>query len=977
VNFSDFDTFFEALHGFPPFPWQRRLMRRVAEEGWPAVLGLPTSAGKTAALDIALFHIVLDADKPPPEKRAPRRIFFIVDRRLIVDEAYDRACLIRNRLSQVLGNDHEILAEAARRLLSLSSEEAAAPVDVIRLRGGLPRERAFLRNPLQPAIVLSTVDQVGSRLLFRGYGVSEFMRPIQAALVGVDSLIIIDEAHLSGPFVETLQWVRRYQSEAWADRIIGRPATVVQMTATPPADAGDIFTLDGEDWHHKLLEARLKCAKPAKIVTVNDSKEEPQATQTALVESLASNAKTLMAAMRETFGAPVVGIVANRVGTARQVFEQLSCEDGADGVLLTGRIRSFERDELLKMYLPRMKAARAPDANPRPLYVVATQTIEVGADLDFDALVTEAAALDALRQRFGRLNRLGTRDGSCGVIVYVKSGSADGADPIYGDALTETCKWMEKVAVKRKGKKAIRGQRILDFGIQAMHRVLPSSNKLARLLTPTRQAPVLMPAHVDMLVQTSPSPSVEPEVSAYLHGIESQPEDVQIIWRADLPDTLEQDEEESVIDTVVTLPPIQLEAVAVPVWAARAFLSGSLREDIADVEGGAGARDGQMRGRHTRYAVRWRGLDGSRVIHSDDARPGDTLVVPASYGGYDCFGWNPGCDQPVRDIADYVALQQRGKHVLRVHRDLISQWFHAGNNSEAVPEIIKVLQNALVRSEQDDLSEVCDDLIELLVEIPYLKTEIRETLIALRRNRRELVYPTDEKHQGILLQERRNVPLEFTDEDDASSLTREVLLESHCKHVGGLAQRFAGNLGLAEETVKDVWLAAKLHDLGKADPRFQAWLRGGDRIVARQAGTLLAKSDRMTANDRFAIRAARVQAGYPNGGRHECYSSAIAMSNSDVLNDAHDRDLVLYLIGVHHGRGRPFMPAVKDEGIKHLAFEFDGTRVEFSGSHRLEQLDQGWAERFWKLIRRYGYWGLAYLETIVRLADHRCSEQGE
>ena len=559
--------------------------------GWPAVLGLPTSAGKTAALDVALFHIVLDANKPPHERRAPRRIFFIVDRRLVVDEAYERACLIQDRLRQALRNGQGILAEAARQLINLALQGEAEAVEVIRLRGGLPRERAFLRNPLKPAIILSTVDQVGSRLLFRGYGVSEFMRPIHAALVGFDSLTIVDEAHLSRPFGETLQWVQRYQSEAWAEQIIGKSTTVVQMTATPHLKDGGIFTLQDEDWKHEVLGARLKCNKPAEIVSVNDTKEDPQATHTALVELLAIKATALMAAMGETSMAPVVGIVVNRVGTARRVFDRLRSDKQADAVLLTGRVRPFEREELLKTYLPRMKAVRASDANPRPLYVVATQTVEVGADLDFDGLVTEAAALDALRQRFGRLNRLGKRKDSRAVIVYVKFGRTSEADPVYGEALAETCKWMENIAAKRKGKKGLQEQKVLDFGIRAMRTVLPARDKLEKLLAPTRQAPVLMPAHVDMLVQTSPSPMVEPEVSAYLHGIESQAEDVQIIWRADLPETLAPDDEDTIIATVAMLPPIQLEAVAVPVWAARALLKGSLGDDVPDVEGAAATKD--------------------------------------------------------------------------------------------------------------------------------------------------------------------------------------------------------------------------------------------------------------------------------------------------------------------------------------------------------------------------------------------------
>src|SRR5207244_560740 len=134
-----------------------------------------------------------------------------------------------------------------------------------------------------------------------------------------------------------------------------------------------------------------------------------------------------------------------------------------DVILLTGRIRPFDRNRLLGDWLPQMEANHERPDRERPLFVVATQTIEVGANLNFDALVTEIAPLDALRQRFGRLDRLGLRKRSQAVILARKDAvGVNAEDPIYGTALAETWRWL---LTQQTGK----GQnKVVDFGFDGL-----------------------------------------------------------------------------------------------------------------------------------------------------------------------------------------------------------------------------------------------------------------------------------------------------------------------------------------------------------------------------------------------------------------------------------------------------------------------------------------------------------------------------
>jgi hypothetical protein len=98
---------------------------------------------------------------------------------------------------------------------------------------------------------------------------------------------------------------------------------------------------------------------------------------------------------------------------------------------------------------------------------------------------------------------------------------------------------------------------------------------------------------------------------------------------------------------------------------------------------------------------------------------------------------------------------------------------------------------------------------------------------------------------------------------------------------------------------------------------------------------------------------------------HEALSVRLARMH-ERLRVAHDPDLVLWLIGSHHGHGRPFFPhrdpteQVPDVGPQSLAFDWNG-------------LD--WPSLFARLKARYGVWELARMEAILRLADHRASEE--
>jgi CRISPR-associated endonuclease/helicase Cas3 len=152
--------------------------------------------------------------------------------------------------------------------------------------------------------------------------------------------------------------------------------------------------------------------------------------------------------------------------------------------------------------------------------------------------------------------------------------------------------------------------------------------------------------------------------------------------------------------------------------------------------------------------------------------------------------------------------------------------------------------------------------------------------------------------------------------------------------------------------------AAQRHDWGKQDERFQFILSPKPALLP------LAKSDPISRSE---YRRRRKQSGFPEGARHE-FASVMLAEEYGEWAECCDRELALYLIGSHHGHGRPFPPVWRDDGYT-IRAEIGGRQVAVKDVHRIGHLTSPWADRYAALSRKYGWWGLAYLETMLRRAD--------
>ncbi len=848
-----FDDDFTLLTCNPPFPWQRALYERFVASDFPKVCDLPTGLGKTSV--IALWVLAL-AKNP----KLPRRLVYVVNRRTVVDQSTAEAERLR---SQLLKPEAQHLHDA---LDALAAVPAKHPLSISTLRGEFADNAAWRRDPSRAAIVVGTVDMIGSRLLFHGYGCGFRSKPLHAGFLGQDVLLVHDEAHLEPAFQSLLTAIADEQRRSNEPR----PFKVLALSATGRTEPD--FTLSDEDLCNAVVRNRLHARKGLQLQLVDDRKDLP--------ERIATKAM-------ELDGKVVVFL--SSVDHAEKCAQALRKMNKQSVATLTGTMRGAERDELVKNPVFARFLSRTSDGvrlQEGTVFLVATSAGEVGIDLSADHLVTDLPPFDALAQRLGRVNRYG--EGDAEVHVYCEKlkeppkMKADGEDGDEEDDNPEKRKdeydYARFFTRELLGELRSRDDERRDASPSAL-RALPLDARInaSTPLPDIHNVDALLFDRWSYTTVTQALPG-RPPVDEWLHGkAEWEPPRTSVAWRREV------------------------------AWLTEEHLG---REKLDDF-----LADYPLRSRETLSDVT------SRVLkHLEKLASRDIDGVQ--------FVWLVRHDKPA-EIMKLVELVDRYDSKKNPTLDDATAILapRAGGLSEGLldgtAEFDPAVSYDLGPKEAERLVHDSEEELNAPIGMRLVRTLKRKV-----------------EEDDVLLWWHLYATSQRADDDGSRNSRKELLLDDHLQCTEAWTARLAQCLALPEREQKALARAGRAHDLGK---KRRVW----QRSIKRFKEPPLAKGP--------------MQPSELGHYRHELGS----LHDGDFGGLSEEaKDLALHAIAAHHGRARPHFPVLES---------YDPELSDDVVAALVSEVPL----RFDRLQRRYGRWGLAWLESILRAADVLGSEQEE
>ena len=901
-----------------PFSWQEEVLDHICEHGvWPERINAPTGSGKSSVVDIHLFANALAAVGAAP--RVPRRLCVTVGRRALVDSQADRADKILECMEDALtdgSGEPDILrrvAEALQSFQTRNDDQGRAPFETGHIRGELSNRDLPVTDISACAIIAATPDMYGSRALFRGYGSTKAARPRETALLAMDTVMVLDEAHMNRQLLHTTQRIAELQKR---EVNLGVPTLqVVETTATPSTEDSDSTTL-GVDIEAldspNDEELRKRVYSHKELVLHPIDKWDGKPGNAATVDAAVGVIKEFLArreAGEDSAEAHTVGCIVNHVRTAISIKEKLTKDKvlGKDEVeLLVGRMRPYDLENLQEEH-PNLFTTRGDESVK---VVVATQTLEVGIDVDFADLVTELAPASSLAQRFGRVNRLGHRTDSKVVVIRPASGDSvkKDAPPYKAVDLSNAYAWLE----------ALNGAENPSVNPAAMVKNPPVQSSPERLL-------YQRPEWSDLLEfsRTDENPYDEPDLDLWLHdSLDAETAIGGVIVRDNLPSNSSAAME--ILKTSYFAP------------SDRETFPANLKilKEILDYQDEHGVKPRKFLYRQGEISL-WQDADHGEEI-SQVLAPGDVLIL------------------------DTGSVPFTNQNIAVTQRELPS----TKDKVEAVPfpDGAELYVYEKCADRENDFREYLGLSPEEAAELLDSQASDGQKMIAS-----ELSTEAEDGQEVIAWYAK------VTDEEsvEGSDIAQElvlaapVLLDDHQNDVAERTRQLAENLGLAPEFSEALELAAKYHDEGKRDLRFQQML-GADP----ESGAL-AKSGHRSVIEAYR---ARSRSALPKGWRHEQLSALMVAASPEKVGE--HRDLVLRIIGCSHGHGRfsfahdagfllkeGYLP----EGLDYKALKEQATRLFNVGY---------WDNLMEQTSRTYGPYATAYLEAVERAADAQISREG-
>ena len=938
---NNFQKKFEELMGFPPFKWQERLYVRFRDGNVPVVLDIPTGLGKTSVM--ALWYLALKAGT-----EAPRRLVYVVDRRAVVDQATTVADEIRER-----SKDSELRVST--------------------LRGQHVDNREWLEDPAAPAIVVGTVDMIGSRLLFSGYGVSRKMRSYHAGLLGTDTLVVLDEAHLVPPFEKLLEAITN-GSDAFGpredkDRKIIPSFKLLSLSATGReggADEKKAFRLSQEDKEEdEVVKERLSAPKRFEVKVLDDRQ--------ALVSKLAEQAWCLGTKSRPARVLVYCDHREDAVKVKDEIDKKFKKEKRKPvSQLLIGGRRVYEREQLSDWLEEYGFLGGGKELPESPTFLIATSAGEVGIDLGADHMVCDLVEWERMVQRLGRVNRRGK--GNARIEVVAAPRTKKPADQKRADEWKK--QWEEQLARFRKPLDELppvsaetieQGSQFSPFfaecdtnpdgnsiekslqaaGCEKLRNASPGASlelkerakndqnlqeAMKKATTPAPLRPALTRALVDAWSMTSLDKHTgrPDDIQPWLRGWEEdQKPQTTVVWRKYLPVRRDGSEvpKKDIEAFFEAAPPhasekLETETYRVVDWLIKhtknLFGSNKATTSTNEANQPLGDGSGQVPPLRKEDIVAY-ALSPARDLrfvlkgHDFDNDSEDKKERLKKLKESDLPGLTLVLDARFGGLSDAGMLNDEANSSLRVIDDG-EDWLSVDNGKPA----IRFRVGSVTREES---SESSGDWRERFRFVTKLSEE-------------------GETERWLLVEKWRH---DAETEDDRSVGCLQELDEHHV-WTENKARTLAKQIGLSNDYANMLATAARLHDEGK---RHGIWQRAAK---APRDGKIYAKTDR------------RMNTSLLDGYRHELGSLPYANKDAGFQALRPDlQELALHLVAAHHGWARP---NISTSGCD------DPPSV-------LEKRARDIALRFAQLQKQWGPWGLAWWEALLRAADQQASRDND